>query len=40
VAIYRFTFMMYGSAWWAVFTFFTRRHICWFRRCLERMYDL
>jgi len=21
VAIYRFTFMMYWSAWWAVFTF-------------------
>jgi len=23
-----------------VFTFFTRRHIWSFKRCLERMYDL
>ena len=26
---------MYGSAWWAVFTFFTRRHIWSFKPCLE-----
>jgi len=31
---------MFGSAWWAVFRIFTRRHIWSFKRCLERMYDL
>ena len=31
---------MYWSAWWTVFTFFTRRHIWKYKRCLEGMYDL